>query len=327
MRGVASESVHDARQLLIKDGYDGTRQTPWNPLQVFCGVFWPIVSFIWVYWCIGFAPRYAMPVGAVFIGPILVLVVCILLTVKAYGRLRDGQQGRFVLVLTPCLWAALFAGCWLGDQNYWKYMVSFYDYQDLASYVNIDPNVDKGQTYMDSGQMYFKESTTVAVSKAIAFRNVDIYCAAPIVRKSLESQGDSSSQTGPIGANPGKEALPAPPESGTMDFWAVGVNCCDPNGHNFVCGAARNPHARSGIRELRDDIRPFYAMAVQEWVAWLGIPARHPLFFHWVQDPLVEVEKFASTGKTNFGIQCFLFSAASFGITLLLHSLLFRADY
>ena len=70
-------------------------------------------------------------------------------------------------------------GLFTGDQSYGRYLASYYSYQDLVSYSDVDPAVAKGQTYMDSGQakmrrehllgpceVYFKEGTTVDTSQA-----------------------------------------------------------------------------------------------------------------------------------------------------------------
>ncbi|CAK0824554.1 unnamed protein product, partial [Prorocentrum cordatum] len=70
---------------------------------------------------------------------------------------------------------------------------------------------------------------------------------------------------GPVSAHgPPKFHLP---ESGSVDFWAVGMDCCNQTSGEFWCGQVSNPRARAGMRMLRDDSRPFYALAVQVWAA------------------------------------------------------------
>lgn len=48
----------------------------------------------------------------------------------------------------------------------------------------------------------------------------------------------------------------------TYDFWAVGLNCCSGVSSDFRCGEFNNQHARSGLRLMRDDQRPFYRQAL-----------------------------------------------------------------
>merc|ERR1719277_2170016 len=105
---------------------------------------------------------------------------------------------------------------------------------------------------MDSGQIYFREGSKVDTSQVVAFKHDTTYCVAPIVSHPLLNRGDS-------------EEVMRMPESGTVDFWAIGTDCCSPS--NFTCGMAADHRARAGLRLLRDDARPFYLMAVEEWVA------------------------------------------------------------
>jgi len=256
-----------------------------QPMEIFCGVFWPTLMFVYI---------FRMNLGwwrHIYWFPTLVLTVGLPIlfntwhSLRMYKLLRIGACRRWKLVMNVVMWFVICYACYQADKAYWRFAKSYYDFQSMASYVNIDPSSDRGQTYMDGGQVYFKEGTQVEVSKAIAFQEDEIYCVAPIVQQTLDSGGDKSGKS--LTGNSLKM-----PASGTVDFWAVGINCCDPSGLNFKCGESANGFARAGIRVLRDDTRPFFLMAVQEWTAWLRLPAKHPLFFHWVQDPLLQVDMF-----------------------------------
>jgi len=79
----------------------------------------------------------------------------------------------------------------------------------------------------------------------------------------------------------------------SYDFWAVGKDCCDLQSDQggfaeFKCGQYDNPHARGGIRVVRDEDRAFFRLAVQQAQSAYQIKAIHPLFFHWVADPVAE---------------------------------------
>merc|ERR1719235_1781414 len=96
------------------------------------------------------------------------------------------------------------------------------------------------------------------------------------------------------------------------------MDCCNQTSGEFWCGQVGNPQARAGMRMLRDDSRSFYALAVQVWAAkrcpenentvhgvraqepLVCLPAKHPLFFYWVVDPIMEVDSFGARSATLF---------------------------
>merc|ERR1711866_4659 len=84
------------------------------------------------------------------------------------------------------------------------------------------------------------------------------------------------------------------------DFWAVGVGCCSGLKPDFHCKNFNNPHAKGGLRLMRDDERAFYRLAVQQAEAAYNIKAVHPLFFEWVQDPIDEMAQLEEFGMRNF---------------------------
>merc|ERR1719401_332300 len=104
-----------------------------------------------------------------------------------------------------------------------------------------------------------------------------MFCAAPVLRRSWSSQeqvvGEDTEED--IGV----------PQSRSVDFWAVGVDCCDAEGASFHCGDSRQPTARAGLRVLDGNERAMYTLAVEQWSANTGKPVQHPLFFYWVEDP------------------------------------------
>jgi len=165
---------------------------------------------------------------------------------------------------------ALVLAVVFGDMNFWYNMQPFYDIENLNTYPSVDPSKDKGQQLMDAGRVYFTDGSKLDFSKAMAFKNLDLYCVAPIVL--------------------GKALLTS------YDFWAVGVNCCSGAQSDFRCGEYNNPHARSGLRLMKDSQRPFYRLAVQQAESAYQIKAEHPLFFVWMQDPIAEVNSYRDDG-------------------------------
>lgn len=263
--------------------------------------------------------RFTRPRTCLLFGPILGLIICSYSTILAMINLRRGLPARGRLTMCVCCWLALISSTMVSDQLFWKYIWGYWSLEDLNTYINIDPANDEGQTFMDAGQVYFKESTFVAKTKAVAYQDNGVYCVAPIIRQPLENQQGTAAV-----ASNGPFTLPP---SGTVDFWAVGINCCDPSGAAFTCGEVEavgaGVGARAGVRLMRDDVRPFFTMAVQEWTAKNNLPARHPLFFTWVADPLWEVERLKTSSFTNLAMYLLLFCITNTVVSYFLFAYVF----
>lgn len=350
MKGFAQEIVHE----VVRDGraelhalarFDKAHQTPWQPITVLQGVVFPVLLFMWVYFCFCFGLRFYHPVLSMLLGPILGFVVCAGAAARARSLLksssvwaeparaallgpkeRKAAPARGPLALAVSLSLALAISMLGGEMNYQWHLASYYEFQDLAAYTDIDPMADKGQSYMDAGQMYFREYSKVDVEQMVVYRSHRVYCAAPILVTPVTNQDGKQDVE-----RAGHFQLP---QSSTVDFWAIGMDCCDQETRSFTCGAVGDSRARAGIRLLRDDVRPFYTLAVQEWEARLcplddntlqgrsqASPlicprARHPLFFHWVVDPLLEVDNFFEKGSSMFNLHIVLFFFGNTGLTL-----------
>jgi hypothetical protein len=277
---------------------------------------------------------YDWPV-AVLLGPLLGLLACSALTFRAWKRLREAEQARTWLTLAVLVWLALLLACLEGDQNYNWYVTNYYNYQDSASYTDIDPLHDRGQSYMDAGQVYFREGTYVAKEELSAFKSSNLYCVAPIVGQPIRNQVVNEQapfswySNDHVALQEGRHGTPKLrlPESGTVDFWAVGMDCCNKTSGEFWCGQVGKWTARAGMRMLRDDSRPYYMLAVQAWAAQrcpenvntvrgtraeaplICLPAKHPLFFYWVVDPIHEVDMFAARSSKLFLTELCVFAA------------------
>eukprot|EP00931_Biecheleriopsis_adriatica_P087771 TRINITY_DN62198_c0_g1_i1.p1 TRINITY_DN62198_c0_g1~~TRINITY_DN62198_c0_g1_i1.p1 ORF type:complete len:309 (+),score=49.60 TRINITY_DN62198_c0_g1_i1:82-1008(+) len=190
------------------------------------------------------------------------------------SKARDRDPTWFTFSCLALLIATLL-GAILGDLNYAYNMQPFFDIENISMYPSVNPAREKGQQMMDAGRVDFAEGSGLDTTKAMAFRSLDMYCVAPIVN--------------------GHEPL------ASYDFWAVGVNCCSATNADFRCGEYNNPKARSGLRLMRQDQRPFFRLAVQQAEAAYNIKATHPLFFYWMQDPLAEVMAYQSAGY-KFGL-------------------------
>lgn len=212
-------------------------------------------------------------------GLVMASVFCLWCAGMTYVSARKGRGSSTALFIVLLVAAGL--GAVFGMYVQMTQLSPFNTYQSMATYMNIDPSMDKGGAYRDAGSVYFKEGTHIDIKRAIAVKSKDLFCLAPLIRLPIDDAG--------------KKVLPAageplhPPASGTIDWWVVGMNCCDPSGERFVCGQTGVSTARSGLRLVRDDLRHFYSMGVAEWSSKYSLPTKHPLFFEWVTDPLGDV--------------------------------------
>lgn len=244
-----------------------------EPTEVLFEALLSAVVFGFIWYAVCFEIRQQSAAASLLIA-VLLIVLCSAVALTAVVRYRLRRSSRPFFVAAVCMWGSLVAGYFLGDRFWYSHTVQYFTYGEMASYIGIDPDKDRGQSYMDAGEVYFKENSHVDTSRAIAFHNGLTYCVAPILRESL-TQVALQTVNGF-----------SPPPSGTVDFWAVGTNCCGNKGDTFTCGDTTSGLARSGMRILDDTARSMYLLAVQEWSATTGLPVRHPLFFRWVNDPI-----------------------------------------
>lgn len=217
---------------------------------------------------------------------------------KGYDAERSPSWLIFFFVSMTCAWLLAF---YAGDANYEENIRPYLDMHNLGTYNGIYPNRLRGQQLMDAGMITFTEGSRVEVQKSMGFRNVGLYCVAPIV----------------IGDQP----------MATYDFWAVGRNCCSGYKADFHCQGFNDPNALGGLRLMDDDDRAFFRLAVQQAEATYDIKASHPLFFHWVVDAPATVETWYDDGKrmylmgvfSYFVLQSFLVAAATVAFSKIGH--------
>jgi hypothetical protein len=236
-----------------------------------------------LFFSFSFEVRHNSPSASLIVA-ILMIMITSFVTLATAVRFKQNRPISILFSFSVVLWGGLIGGYICGDRYWYSHTAKFFTYQEMASYVNINPSKDKGQSYMDAGVVYFNEGSEVNKSRAIAFHNGLTYCVAPIFHKPTMDASALKTVNG--------YALPG---SGTVDFWAVGINCCGQNGDNFECGESKSRLARSGMRLLDETARSMYLLAVQEWSATTGLPVRHPLFFHWVVEPIGYMESFEQT--------------------------------
>lgn len=288
-----------------KDHLLGKKRRVVNWIPVLLAIFLPWFLFLIVYRSVFARLHYNKPEVSLLV-VLGAFLVCIYVTYKAYKihikassqhihhqeKLYASGTVFFWKYQAVAFWVATLAAWLIGDLNFWFYMHPFYDIEHLASYVNVDPSQAKfpngqvvptrGRRYLDAGIVYFNDDVVLDQSKAMSFRNGDLYCVAPLVSKNCKK-------------NCG------------YDFWAVGLNCCSDSAADFRCGEYSNPNARQGLRLMRDDQRPMYRLAVLEAEGVHKISSSHPLFFYWMEDPVSEIKSFQERGYSMYLTWMFIF--------------------
>lgn len=253
-----------------------------NLVGICMNVFLPWFMFGAIFALLSFSYRYQFPYRAFAMVCCIYCIVLITAYLAFSKKRRDRDPMWYIFAFIMFLIAAI-AGTVCGDLNFYFYMQPFYDLENLNIYPNVNPAQHKGQALMDAGQVSFADGAVLDRTKSMGFKDTDLYCVAPIVK--------------------GSETLPQ------YDFWAVGVNCCSGVSSDFRCGQYNNPHARSGLRLMRDDLRDKFRLAVQEAEAVYKIQSNHPLFFYWMQDPWMRLNEYRDEGFKHYLVGIFSFFA------------------
>jgi len=238
----------------------------------------PWTIFTAVMGVLTFEIHYTTPQLSNMVAAVCMLAVIFLgyATVLAIRRRTDGSSDQpawyvFIFVTSLIAWIAGFV---CGQKNFSQNMVPYYDVMNLNVYPSVDPSRYRGQQLMDAGRILFSPESHIDLSRSMGFRNLDTYCVAPV------TVGDAQLKH--------------------YDFWAVGLNCCSGHAADFHCGEYNNPRAKSGLRLMRDDQRPYFRLAVQQAEAAYNIQAPHPIFLHWMQDPNAEINAYQDDGYKYF---------------------------
>lgn len=267
-----------------------------NVVSVFFCMVVPFAIFMTVFGLLSFNMHFERPGLCWFIVVVALLVVVVNggFAWQALRKKRAGDTNReptwliFLFMSSLLAWTLAFA---LGEWNYRSVMLPHYNKVALNSYNNLDPAEVSGAAVMDAGRLSFKAGTYIDTSKAIGFKKVDTYCAAPITSK-----------------------MPLV----TYDFWATGVNCCSGEPGDFHCGEVDGKlQLGGGDRVLNDADIPWFTLATQQAEGMYKIKVGHAIFFKNVADPLGAESRQISSGVKFFclwsllffGIQVFLVSA------------------
>lgn len=249
-----------------------------NVFSMAFSLFAPWALFCAVFGILSFSFRYNQPGLANVAVAVLLLpaiVSCVHAVREVMRMIQDGTgAATWSIFLFLTLLLAWGAGAWCGNVNFGVNMRPFYDVMNLNTYPQVDPSKFRGQQLMDAGRIVFTQNTKLDLRRSMGFKNVDMYCVAPI------TVGNENVSFKPLAS---------------YDFWAVGLNCCGDRG-DFKCGEFNNPLAHAGLRVMNDDHRPFFRLAVQQAESAFNLKAVHPILLYYMQDPIAESQAYQDEG-------------------------------
>lgn len=171
-----------------------------------------------------------------------------------------------------CLFGVI-SGALVGHYLWYTGLEPYYEIAALQPYDDVNPALVPGSQLQDAGAINFADNVDVDRSSGGCFVNAGhTYCVAPIV------------YTGQLHSGLGNA-----PMHGSWDYFAVGIDCCTCPNQDFRCGEWRNPLARGGLRSIDFRSRPFYRLAVEDFIGAFQKESQHPLFFDWVEEPNYKV--------------------------------------
>lgn len=236
----------------------------------------PPLIFFWCSTFLSFYPHYQMPRRTWMIVSLALLPVLFAAWASA-KTLQMGFDARWAIASTLLFAGAFATGTLMGDINYLTNLHHFYFIRSLKSYSNIKPTEVSGTQLMDAGRVVFAEGTKLMIDMGMSFTMDTTFCVAPI---------------GVDGAGQGESG----PSLASYDLWAVGKDCCRTSNPTFACGEYANIKAKSGLRQTSEAERLYYTLAVQQAEAAYGITAKHPVFFHWVEDADSTMQSYFNNG-------------------------------
>mmetsp|Transcript_62321 Transcript_62321/g.166628 ORF Transcript_62321/g.166628 Transcript_62321/m.166628 type:complete len:318 (-) Transcript_62321:54-1007(-) len=215
------------------------------------------------------------------------------------GRHRRGGVGASLIsmfFLTTVL-AAIIVGIVVGKQN--SAMLQPYDVMsNMGIYFDVNPGAPEEHFQVeDAGRVFFVPGTHLDVSKSEGFKSGSVYCVAPVTSTALKP-GD------------------------TVDFWAVGVDCCSGTAPDFTCGDYANPKVYAGMQLMDNGQRPYFRLAVQQAEAAYKVRSPHPMFIHWMQDPIAKSNSYLAAAHNRFVFAIFCSLAVQLFLVCILAALL-----
>eukprot|EP00916_Digyalum_oweni_P012606 GHVL01020819.1.p1 GENE.GHVL01020819.1~~GHVL01020819.1.p1 ORF type:complete len:315 (+),score=38.23 GHVL01020819.1:164-1108(+) len=209
--------------------------------------------------------------------PLVWFLILLLILFSIYVMIisRDiGIKSIGLLILLSILISS-FIGLWV-----WTDFTSTYlKLSQGGSYTNVLPT-EPSERFSDAAKLVFNNSARIDSARAVGYRAGKMYCAAPIM--------DSTDMT-------------------KVQFWAVGMDCCDESG-SFNCDSAADANSYSGVvitssmlhnRSFLDDSTNYdlYRKTIQKSEASNDLlSSSHPTLVRWVKNPDAFITSFWTWG-------------------------------
>lgn len=214
-----------------------------------------------------------------------------------YFSMSGRYEGRWYMFLAGLILMATVFGVLVGYLTYHEYFLQFYAYDENRAYTNVLPS-EPAAAHADAGKIDFSQSSRIDTTKAVGYKQGDVYCVAPVMDEMQTSR---------------------------VEYWAAGVNCCSQRS-TFDCNDAGDVNARSGVVILDTNSwfgwfpsdRDKYEKAVKQAEAAFDIvSAPNPLFIKWVTDPKAVQDDFYKNGISVLlaGTFVYLLLSILFGFT------------
>jgi hypothetical protein len=194
----------------------------------------------------------------------ILLLAVLSISYVGIGLFLQRRGGRFYVVLGMlCLMATAFAVV-IGFYTYFEFMVNYIADEERHIYVDVRPD-EEALSHTDAGRLIFSEDAALNVEHAVGYlEDGTTYCVVPVA---------------------GETPL------GTVQFWAVGQDCCKER-KTFKCDDAEHDGTRTGVVLLRES-SPFssnlidqFQKAVAEAEGAYGIQsAADAIFVRWIAEP------------------------------------------
>jgi len=217
------------------------------------------------------------------------LGLAVLLAGLYFFSRRIAHLALGVLCLFGCFFG-LLVGVFIDS----AYMQEHSRLENGAKYHNVQPG-EAATAHADAASLSFSVGSGIDTLHAAGFKKTDdTYCAAPILD--------------------GTEV------DNTVQYWAVGVNCCLERG-DFECDDANRPDARGGVVLPKDDENMgHYKQAVRLVEDAHGLAAaKEALFLRWVIDPSKIKDELWSFGVNTVLLTAFAHLLFSIVVALILN--------
>jgi len=236
-------------------------------------VLLPWISFLTPFLLLSSKLHFADPEAALAASIATASVFAVSMALGGFVAHRNNQHTGWFWYIGIMVATNFTFGFLLGEFNFWKNMLNYFDVNALNTYKNVDVSLEdtvNGNTLMDAGRIDpFVAGTSVDLSKSNAFIASHTYCVAPI------KNGDNMQN---------------------FDFWAVGLDCCTKEQSQWACPEVSIIDAKGALRVLNDEMRPYFHLAVEQAASIYNVSYTNPLFFYWLEDPKEELSAWLAEG-------------------------------